>query len=147
MWKDVDAFILGSRNIGEYKKAYGPDHATDIIETMWSGLKKPFFINTPNNGAVKNMPNDAFLEMLCDLSMKGPVPRPVGDAPVGLRGLWQQVLDSHELTARAAVTGDRDILLRAFACDPLVSSIADSKAMIEELLIAEKDALPPIWFK
>jgi alpha-galactosidase len=147
MWREVDAFVLGTRNIGEFKNAYGPDHATDVIETMWAGLKKPFFINTSNNGAVSNMPDDAFLEILCDLSMKGPVPRPVGNAPVGLRGLWQQVLDSHELTAKAAASGDKALLLRAFLCDPMVSSIADSKAMIDELLNAEKDALPESWFK
>ena len=79
--------------------------------------------------------------------MDGPRPRPVGPAPVGLRGLWQQVLDTHELSARAAMTGDRDLLLQAFLCDPLVSSIADAKAMIKELLAAERKALPDYWFK
>ncbi len=146
MWREVDGYDLGVRPVDEFVKNGRPDHATDIIETMWGGLKKPFFINTANGGAVPNMPQDAFLEMLCDVSMKGPKPRPVGDAPVGLRGLWQQVLDTHELTARAAVTGDRELLLRAFLCDPLVSSIEDAKAMINELLQRERDALPGYWF-
>ena len=146
MWREVDAFLLGVRPIAEYDTYTGPDHATDIIETMWAGLKKPFFINTANRGAVPNLPADAFLEMLCDVSMDGPVPRPVGEAPLGLRGLWQQVLDTHELSARAAVTCDRDILRRAFLCDPLISSLADAEAMMTELLAAERDALPDAWF-
>lgn len=94
-----------------------------------------------------HMPDNAFLEMLCDLSMDGPAPRPVGDAPVGLHGLWQQVLDTHELSARAAVTGDRDLLLRAFACDPMAVSLEDSRNIIEALLEAERDALPEYWFQ
>lgn len=147
MWNQVDDYVLGVTPISEFVEKTGPDHATDIIETMWANLNKPFFVNTANNGAVNNMPGDVFLEMLCDLSMEGPAPRPVGEAPVGLRGLWQQVLDSHELSARAAVNGDRDLLYRAFVCDPLVSSLADSRTMIEELLDAEADALPEYWRK
>lgn len=147
MWNQVDGWVLGAAPLETFHQRIGPDHATDIIETMWAGLDKPFFINTPNRGAVTNMMDDAFLELLCDVSMEGPAPRPVGAAPVGLRGLWQQVLDTHELTARAAVSGDRELLYRAFVCDPMVSSLADSKAMIEELLAAEADALPDYWRK
>ena len=77
--------------------------------------------------------------------MDAVTPRPVGDAPVGLRGLWQQVLDTHELTARAAVTGDRDVLYAAFACDPLTQNLNDTKLLISELLEAEKDVLPDYW--
>lgn len=146
MWKEVDGFILGATPMSEYMSTHGPDHATDIIETMWGGLGKPFFINTANNGAVTNMGGDAFLELLCEPTMDGPKPLPVGAAPVGLRGLWQQVLDSHELAVTAAVTGDRDILFRAFLCDPLVSTMEDAKAIIAELLDLERDVLPEYWF-
>jgi len=145
MWREVDQYNLGVEPIEKFIKTTGPDHATDIIETMWAGLKKPFFINTPQRGAVPNMPDDAFLELLCDVDMNGPHPRPVGPAPVGLRGLWQQVLDAHELSIEAAVSGDREQLFRAFICDPLVSYQADAKAIIAELLEIEKDALPAYW--
>lgn len=146
MWRQVDGFNYGTIPMEDFRTALGPDHATDIIEAMWAGLDKPFFINTANRGNVDNMADDAFLEMLCDVGMDGPRPRPAGSAPVGLRGLWQQVLDTHELSARAAVAGDRELLLRAFVCDPLVSSLADSRAMIDELLEAERDVLPEMWF-
>ena len=49
----------------EFLEKMRPDHATDIIETMWAGLDKPFFINTSNNGSVPNMPDDAYMEFLC----------------------------------------------------------------------------------
>ena len=55
-----------------------PTTATDIIESMVGDLGKPFYINTPNRGAVTNMRDDAFLELLCDVDMSGPSPRPVG---------------------------------------------------------------------
>lgn len=145
MWKQVDDFNSGATPIGEYMTTFKPDHATDIIEGMWAGLGKPFYINTANGAAVPNMPADAFLELLCDVTMDGPAARPVGPAPVGLRGLWQQVLDSHELTTDAAISGDRMLLRRAMLCDPMLSSIADADAIIDELLAAERDALPDYW--
>lgn len=147
MWAQVEGFNSGKTPIEDYMKSFGPDHATDIIENMWAGLGKPYFINTANGSTVPNMPADAFLELLCDVDMNGPRPRPVGEAPVGLRGLWQQVLDTHELTADAAVSGDRGLLRRALLTDPLVSNLADTDKMIDELLAAERDALPEYWFK
>ena len=146
MWKQVDGFISGKTPIADYMTTFGPDHATDIIENMVGGLKKPFYVNTTNRGAVTNMADDAFLEMLCDIDMNGPKPRPVGEFPRGLRGLQEQVLDTHELTAQAAVTCDRAILRRAMLTDPLVSSITDADAIIRELLAAERDVLPKKWF-
>jgi alpha-galactosidase/6-phospho-beta-glucosidase family protein len=147
MWNEVDAYNHGVTPMDAFFEKTTADHATDIIENMWSGLGKPFFINTANGTCVPNMPKDAFLEVLCDSTMDGVAPRDVGPAPVGLRGLWQQVLDTHELTARAAVSMERDDLLRAFACDPLTQSLSDAKSLMEELLEAEKDVLPAGWFQ
>jgi alpha-galactosidase len=147
MWRQVDGFISGATPIADYVTTFGPDHATDIIEAMVGGLGKPFYINTFNDGAVDNMADDAFLELLCDVDMDGPRPRPVGEMPRGLRGLQEQVLDAHELTAEAVATCDRGLLRRAMLTDPLLSSIADADAIVGELLEAERDALPACWFE
>jgi alpha-galactosidase len=147
MWRQIDAFIEGKIPISEFMDTFGPDHATDIIENMVGGLGKPFYINTSNQGAVTNMPDSAFLELLCDVDMEGPKPRPVGEIPLGLRGLQHQVLDTHELTADAVAHCDRELLRRAMLTDPLVSCIADADAIIAELLEAERDALPACWFE
>ena len=96
------------------------DHATDIIESMWGGLGKPFFINSPNRGAITNMPDDAFLELECNVDMEnGPQPKPFGEMPRGILGLQMQVLDTHELTAEAIIKNDKQLLLRAMMTDPI----------------------------
>jgi len=146
MWQQVDDFTSGRRPISDFMKIFGPDHATDVIEAMVGGLPKPFYINTFNAGSVTNMADDAFLELLCDVDMSGPRPRPVGAMPRGVRGLQEQVLDAHELAAAAAATCDRAMLRRAMLTDPLVSSIGDADAIIRELLEAEREALPAGWF-
>ncbi|MDE2857402.1 MAG: glycoside hydrolase family 4 [Chloroflexota bacterium] len=146
MWRQVDDFISGALPISQYMANFGPDHATDVIENMVGDLGKPFYINTYNRGAVSNMADDAFLELLCDLDMDGPLPRPVGEMPRGLRGLQEQILDTHELTAEAVVKGDYALLRRAMMTDPLTNSIADADAILRELLAAEREALPDHWF-
>lgn len=146
MWRQVDDFVTGKTPISTYMDTFGPDHATDIIENMVGGLGKPFYINGPNNGAVTNMSDDAFLELLCDVDMNGPKPRPVGEMPRGLRGMQEVVLDTHELTAEAIVKCDFTLLRRAMMTDPLVTSMADADAILRELLAAERDALPEAWY-
>ncbi len=97
-------------------------------------------------GALSNMAEDAFLELLCDVDMRGPRPRPVGEMPRGLRGLNELVLDTHELTAEAIVKADYGLLRRALMTDPLTNSIADADAIMRELLAAEREALPNHWY-
>ena len=137
----------GTTPIGEYMTTYGRDHATDIVEAMVSGETKEYYINTANRGAVPNMNDDAFLELKCFVNTKGIFPQKISEMPRGVRGLSEALLDSHELAVKAAVECDRDILLRALLTDPLINSIEDAQAIMNELLEAEKDALPKKWFK
>ncbi|MEX2607116.1 MAG: glycoside hydrolase family 4 [Kiritimatiellia bacterium] len=141
VWERVDAYLSGEAPIAEFDTEFGPDPATDIIESMWGGLGKRFFMNTWNNGAVSNMADDAFLELYCELDMDGPRPLPVGDMPRGVRGLSEQVLDTHELTVEGIVKRDRDLLRRAFFTDPLTNSLADTDALMLDLFRKEREVL------
>jgi alpha-galactosidase/6-phospho-beta-glucosidase family protein len=145
--KELEEFADGSRPITEFTDKGQIDHATDIIESMWGGLGKAYYVNTPNRGAVTNMADDAFLELQCDLDMESVTPRKLGEMPRGLLGLEQQVLDTHELTAEAAVTCDKKLLLRAMVTDPIINNYEDAKMVMEELLEAEKDVLPSGWYE
>jgi alpha-galactosidase len=145
-WAVTEKLANGETPINDFLKMAHGDHATDIIESMWAGLKKPFFINSPNRGAVQNMPDDAFLELECDVDMDSVRPKFYGKMPRGLLGLQMQLLDSHELTAEAAVTCDRKTLLKALCTDPIVNNIGDARNIMNELLDLERDALPQAWY-
>lgn len=145
-WTEKRAFASGRLLVKKFLTQTKADHATDIMESMWGGLGKPFYINTANRGAVPNMAPDAFLELRSDIDMRGPRPQPVGPIPHGVLGMQQIVLDTHELTAAAAVTGDRALLRRAMLTDPLCNNIADADACIRDLLKAEREALPAYWY-
>ncbi|MCF6175666.1 MAG: hypothetical protein L3J71_07855 [Victivallaceae bacterium] len=146
-WEKTKKFASGETPFEEFLSLDHGDHATDIIESMWGNLGKPFFINSANRGAITNMPEDAFVELECSVDMaNGPQPKPFGDMPRGILGLQMQVLDTHELTAEAAVSCDHNILLRAMMTDPLVNNIGDARMIIKELLKIEKDILPAKWY-
>ncbi len=144
-WAATTKLANGDTPIEDFLNSAHGDHATDIIESMWGGLGKPFYINSANRGAVTNLPDDAFLELRCDVNMNGPRPRPFGAIPRGLLGLQMQVLDTHELTVEAAVSRDQSLLLRAMCTDPIVNNIGDAKQIIAELIEAEREHLHPDW--
>jgi alpha-galactosidase len=146
-WAINEELVCGQRPMDEFFAQPHGDHATDIIESMWGGLGKSFYINTFNNGAITNMADDAFVELRCDVDMRGPRPQPLGPMPRGVRALQEQTLDTHELTALAAVTCDREILLRAMMTDPLATTIDDGRACMEEMLERQRDILPAAWYR
>ena len=147
-WAATEKLANGTTPIEEFFANGHGDHATDIIESMWGNLGKKFYINCANRGAVPNLPDDAFLELLCDLDMEnGPQPLPACDMPRGLWSLTCRVLDTHELTAQAAVECDRHVLLKALATDPLTTNIEDIRMIIDELLEEEREHLDAKWFE
>lgn len=146
-WKITTEYAVGRRSVAEFVKKTHDDHATDIIESMWGCLGKPFYINASNRGAITNLPHDAFVELRSDIDLTGPRPQPFGAMPRGLVAHQQQILDTHELTAEAAVTGNRATLRRAMATDPLCVNLADADSCIAEVLEAEREVLPRYWFR
>jgi alpha-galactosidase len=141
-WKITQAYAKGEKPMQEFFEQGHGDHATDIIEAMWSNSGKKFYINSANRGAVANLPDDAFLELLCKVDMNGPLPLKLeSKMPRGLLGLTQQVLDTHELTVEASMSKDRKTLLKAMLTDPIINNIGDARRIMEELLEAEADHL------
>jgi len=144
--RENEDYAAGRKPIAEFIAKGKGDHATDIIQAMWGNLPKAFYINTANRGAVTNMAADAFLELRCDVDMHGPRPQPFGEMPRGVLGLTQQVLDTHELTAEAGATFNRNLVLRALATDPIVNNIGDARKIMNELFEAERSVLDNRWY-
>ena len=146
-WKLTEQYASGKISVRQFVRKITSDHASDIIESMWGGLGQTFYINSFNRGAVPNLPDDAFLELRSHVEMSGTRPLPLGEFPRGVLALQHQVLDTHELTAAAAMTGDRALLRRAMLTDPICNNIPDADACIRDLLAAERDILPKYWYQ
>lgn len=146
-WKDMDNLASGRRPMQDFFAREEPDHASKIIESMWTGNRKRWYINVPNKGAVPNLPDDAYLELPCVVDMNAVKPLPFGPIPRPLLGFIQRVLDEHELAVEAAVTCDRKTLRSALLASMIAVSIPDVNACMEEMLRRERAELPPAWFR
>ena len=145
-WGDMKRIASGRRPIDDFLAKTTPDHASDIIEAMWSGRRgKRFYINTLNRGAVTNMTDDAYLELPSVVDMNDVKPLPFGPMPRPLTGYLQRVLDEHELAVEAAVTCDRKVLRQALLASMVATSIPDAEAVMDELIRREKQYLPRAW--
>ena len=69
----------------------------------------------------------------------------IGDLPVPVRGLVQQIKSFERVAAEAAVTGDRDLAILALTINPLVASDTLAKQIVDEMLEAHKKYLPQFF--
>ncbi|MGJ3242465.1 MAG: glycoside hydrolase family 4 [Opitutales bacterium] len=142
-WVRLRAWAFGETDAESFHTDLGSDHATDIIQAIWNDSGRHFFVNTPNQGAVPNLPDDAFLELECRVDAQGVHPVPVGPFPLGLRSEQLRILDNHELIARGILERDTDLLRRALAVDPLTVSIGEADAVFDALYEAENEVTGP----
>jgi 6-phospho-beta-glucosidase len=133
--------------LGKRGGAYYSDAACNLISSIYNDKRDIQPVNTRNNGAIEGIPNESAVEVNCVITKEGPKPISVGDLPVAVRGLVQQIKSFERLAAEAAVTGDYYTALVAMTINPLVPSDTIAKKILEEMLEAHKDYLPQFFNK
>ncbi|NLG84416.1 MAG: 6-phospho-beta-glucosidase [Firmicutes bacterium] len=116
--------------------------AVRLISSLHHDRRDIQCVDTTNRGALADLLPEAVVEVNCVITAQGPQPIAVGHLRPQLRGLLQQVKAYEELTVEAAVTGDRGLALQALAAHPLVPSISVARALLADLLGANRDFLP-----
>ncbi len=127
--------------------AYYSDAACSLINSIYNDKRDIQPVNTRNNGAIASIPNDSAVEVNSVITKDGPKPIAVGDLPVAVRGLVQQIKSFERVAAEAAVTGDYNTALLAMTINPLVPSDKVAKQILDEMLEAHKEHLPQFFEK
>ncbi|WP_050614101.1 6-phospho-beta-glucosidase [Bacillus testis] len=122
--------------------AYYSDAACSLMASIYNNKGDIQPVNTRNNGAIASIPDDSAVEVNCVITKDGPKPMAVGDLPVPVRGLVQQIKSFERTACEAAVTGDYSTALLAMAINPLVPSDVVAKQILDEMLEAHKEYLP-----
>jgi alpha-galactosidase len=117
----------------------------EIIECLL-GERKPdiFAVNTLNQGAISNLPDDAVVEISSVVGRFGIRPICVGGLSENYAAHLRKHIDAQKIAAEAAVKGDRELALQAFLRDPLISArltVDQAKDLLDELFEAEKPYL------
>lgn len=122
--------------------AYYSDAAVRLIHSMYTDRRDIQAVNTMNRGAIASMPFDSAVEISCIITKDGPKPITMGELPVAVQGLVQQIKSFERLAIEAAITGDYGKALLAMTINPLVPSDRVAKVILDEMLVAHKEYLP-----
>lgn len=145
MWEAIEAMAKGIAPIDHLKKTHS-ERAEELIVAMMHN--EPLYdpaINLPNRGYIANLPEGAIVEVPAMISAKGIHGLPVGPLPDVPAHFCRMQIDVAELAVKAAVLGDKQLLLHALLMDPMVDDLREGEAMFNEYLEANRAYLPQFF--
>ncbi len=122
--------------------AYYSDAACRLITSIYNDTRDIQAVDVRNNGAIQGIPNDSVVEISSVITKDGPKPLNIGELPIGINGLIQEIKTFERLTIEAAIEGNYGKALLALTTNPLTTSDKVAKVVLDELLEAHKDYLP-----
>ncbi len=111
---------------GGYQKV-----AVDLMTALSGGKPTAAIVNVANHGTVPGLPEEAVVEVPCDVDADGIRPRPVRPLAGHMLGLVQSVKAVEQLTIRAAVEHSANLAWEAFATHPLVGSVSLGRQLLD----------------
>ncbi|EIT86370.1 Glycosyl hydrolase, family 4 [Fictibacillus macauensis ZFHKF-1] len=125
--------------------AYYSDVACNVIASIVNDTRDVQVLNVRNNGSIRELPEDAVVEVNCIVGKHGPTPLSMGALPIHVHGLLQQIKSYEQVAAKAAVTGSYEQALLAMAIHPLVPDEELAETVLKEMLAAHKAYLPQFF--
>ena len=123
------------------------EYAARIISSIVTGTPDVIYGNVLNQNLIGNLPQNACVEVPCDVNSSGLTPRQVDDLPAHLAGLIQTNITVQQLTVDAIVSGRREAVYHAAMLDPHTSAelnLDQIWRMVDELLDAHEGWIPPL---
>lgn len=126
--------------------AYYSEAAVSLIESIENDKNDVHVVNVLNNGAFSFMSDDDAVEVKCVVNRKGATPVPLHNFENRhIIGLMQAVKAYEKLTVKAAVSGNYDLALQALLVHPLIGDYPKAKAVLDEMLAANRAYLPTFF--
>lgn len=123
------------------------EYAARIISSIVTGTPDVIHGNVLNRNLIGNLPENACVEVPCDVNGAGLTPRQVDDLPAHLAGLIQTNITVQQLTVDAIVTGRKEAVYHAAMLDPHTSAELNLDQiwhMVDELLEAHEGWIPAL---
>jgi alpha-galactosidase len=118
--------------------------AMDIMKAFVTNTPFVDVVNLPNIGQIDNLPRGAVVETLGLVDSSGFAPIGIGSMPEPLRTLLETHCQVQKMTLESALTGNKELALKALMLDPLCAKLApsDIRKMGLDLMEATGDYLP-----
>ena len=123
------------------------EYAAVIVHAITTGEPARIVANVMNDDGtmIANLGADACIEVPALVDGLGVHPTPIGALPPQLAAYTRPAVDCQELTVRAALDEDRDLVYHAVMTDPIVQArltLDEAWLMTDELITAEGEWLP-----
>ena len=121
------------------------EFASDIIDSVWTGMPSVIYGNVKNKGYISNLPEGCAVEVPCLVDRNGVQPTAIGNLPKQLVGLMRTNISVQEMTVEALMTENREHIYHAAMLDPHTAAELDLDqiwAMTDELIEAHGDWMP-----
>ncbi len=124
--------------------AYYSEAAVALIASLLGGpgTKATHVVNVRNGGTLPFLPDDAVIEVPCDVDGSGAGPRAVRPLEPSYAGLVAHVTAYEHLALEAALRGGRDRVVQALLAHPLVGQYDTATALADSLVAGNRDYLP-----
>ena len=122
--------------------AYYSEAATQLVAALATGSGDVQVVDVRNEATIAGLAGDDVVELAAAIESRGPRPLPQAPLAPELLGLVQHVAAYERLAARAAVTGDPELVSKALLAHPLVGQVPQVDELTERLLAEGRAYLP-----
>jgi 6-phospho-beta-glucosidase len=132
----------GSEHDIEANSGYESE-AMAVLEAIALNTRAVLILNTANRSSLPVLDARAVVEVPAVVGRAGPVPLAVGEVPAHAGALVALMKEVERTTIDAALTGSRELAVKALALHPLVPSVTTARAIFDgyaERLPALKEA-------
>lgn len=126
-----------------YAGSHG-DWIADLAIALKNDTKARFLVIVENRGAIPNMPYDAMVEVPAYIGKNGPEVIAQNPIPLFQQGLMMQQLNCEKLLVEGCIEGSYEKVLQAFTLNKTVPSMSVAKAILDEMIEANKDYWPQL---
>ena len=105
-------------------------------------VKTNEFCNIRNKGFVDNISSNAIVEVPVMIDSSGISGINIGQLPTGIIATMQSAVYQQELTVKAGMTGNYQLVLQALLLDPQIDSIDNAKRLLKKLFKQNEKYLP-----
>ncbi len=108
-----------------------------LFSHLESKDKGSVILSMRNDGAIRDLPDSASVEIPAEVSKKGIEPRKVGNCPRFLKGLFAMVKESDRMVVEAIQHRSYDLALQSLAMNPFVPSLEKARTFLDRALEEE----------
>ena len=136
---------IAEKGTAKDSKLHVDDHASyivDLARAIAYNTKERMLLIVENDGALSNFDPTAMVEVPCLVGSNGPEKIVQGKIPQFKKGLMEQQVSVEKLTVEAWIEGSYQKLWQAITLSRTVPSASVAKAILDDLIEANKDFWP-----